>query len=440
MKRQTKLNHQLALTLLVLLVGSIVAFGVILPISIKYFVDHKMFDILLMEQDKFTKLGRYYDLNEGKKQGVYHLVYNESGTVMIGEVDDDLIHQKLMYKDFFSQLVGEIAWQQKPMEMRKFTADRETIYYIISRKASDEKIVSYVVDTSNQNLAHQLFMNTLLLIVMVLTMILISFFKWNNRFVNNLKEIQLRLDHIGEGKLDETIEMSDKILEFQEVMYSLERMRERLYDNEQVKQKMIHNISHDLKTPIAVIKNYAEGIIDGVYPYGSVEQTAHVIFKQADHLQKRVQGLLYLNRLEYIKGQKEQYDFFDMEVLIREVVGYMQDKDRGVTIELILNKQLFYGDIEKWRIVLENLIDNAKRYVKDRIAIGLYEDRFTIFNDGEAIEEEVHGSIFEPFEVGKGGVSGLGLAIVKKTVNIYGYDITFKNEDNGGVTFIVDKN
>ena len=439
MKRQMKLNHQLALTLLVLLVGSIIAFCVILPISMKYFVDHKMFDKLLVEQDQFTKLGRYYDMNEGKKQGVYHLVYNESGTEMIGELDDDLIHQKLMYKDFFLQVIEEMVLQQKPTEMYKFIADRETIYYIINGKASDEKIVSYIIDGSSQSLFHQLFMNTLLIIVMVLTMILISFFKWNNRFINNLKEIQLRLDYIGEGKLDEPIEMGDKILEFQEVMYSLERMRERLYGNEQIKQKMIHNISHDLKTPIAVIKNYAEGIIDGVYPYGTVERTARVIYKQADHLQKRVQGLLYLNRLEYIKDQKEKYDFFDMEVLMREVVGYMQERDSKLTIQLILSQQMFYGDIEKWRIVIENLFDNAKRYAKEEIIITLYEDGLAIFNDGEAIEEEVHGSLFEPFEVGKGGVSGLGLAIVKKTVNIYGYAITFENEDDGGVTFIIYK-
>lgn len=434
-----KLNHQLLLTLVILLGGSIIAFGIILPTSIRFFVDKKMYETLVVEQDKLMELGRYYDTQYGRQKGIYHLVYGRNGVVHFDEIDHELLHQRLMYSEFFDQLKSQIDSQEKVREIYKFQASQENIYYVIQKSESDEGLISYTIEADNQSLSHQLFMNILFIIVVTLTIILVIFFRWNNRFMKNLKEIQERLALIGEGKINEPVELKEDVLEFQEVMLALEGMRKKLYENEQVKQKMIHNISHDLKTPIAVIKSYAESIMDDVYPYGTVEQTAQVIFDQASHLQKRVQGLLYLNRLEYIQDQEEYSYEFDMEMLIREVASYMEPIESGVKIELHLTKQIYGGDIEKWRIVLENLIDNARRYARKRIVITLNSNQIQVFNDGEAIEETQYGSIFEPFEVGKGGVTGLGLAIVKKTLMVYGYSITYRNEE-GGVTFTIYKN
>lgn len=439
MKKQMKLNHQLLLTLVVLLGGSIIAFGIILPISIRFFVDKKTYETLVVEQDKLMELGKYYDTQYGRQNGVYHLVYGKNGVMTFNEIDSEALHQRLMYSEFFDKLKSQVDKQEKIQENYKFQARQENIYYVIYKSESNGNLISYTIEANNKSLSHQLFMDTLLIIVAVLTIILIIFFRWNNRFVKNLKEIQDRLDLIGEGRISEPIEMKEDILEFQEVMYALEDMRKKLYENEQVKKKMIHNISHDLKTPISVIKSYAESIMDGVYPYGTVEHTAQVILDQASHLQKRVQGLLYLNRLEYIQSQDEVSCGFDMEVLIREVVSYMEPLESNRQIEVHLTRQMYEGDIEKWRVVLENLIDNARRYARKRIVITLSQDQVQIFNDGAAIEEEQYGSIFEPFEVGKGGVTGLGLAIVKKTLMVYGYSITYENEEEGGVTFRIYK-
>ena len=171
-------------------------------------------------------------------------------------------------------------------------------------------------------------------------------------------------------------------------MCSLDRMRKRLCEEEEAKQQMLHNISHDLKTPLAVIKNYAEGIIDGVYPYGTVEETAHIIYNHAERLEKKVQGLLYLNRLEYLRGIHEAPQWFEMGLLVQEVVSYMKDYEGRQTIEVDTDQSEFKGDPEKWRIVLENLIDNAKRYAKHKICIRVEQDSLSIYNDGEPISIE----------------------------------------------------
>ncbi|MEG1827867.1 MAG: HAMP domain-containing sensor histidine kinase, partial [Cellulosilyticaceae bacterium] len=180
-----------------------------------------------------------------------------------------------------------------------------------------------------------------------------------------------------------------------------------------------------------------EGIIDEVYPYGTVEETAHVIYSQADRLQKKVQGLLYLNKLDYIKSQKETYDTFLLSELVTEIVVYMQEREEKEKMKVNVDESLFIGDREKWRIVIENLIDNAKRYAVHEISITIKDNTLSVYNDGPPIDRNMSGCLFNAFEVGQGGVTGLGLAIVKKTVELYNYTIDFENKAEGGVQFTI---
>lgn len=435
MKKITRLNYQLFLTVCVIIIGSIVVFCTILPSTMRYFFDNRIFNHIVEVQSQLGQEGleKYngYD-------GIYHILYSQLETNIDEDITEDLLHQRLMYKEFFLQLDDKAVAEQKPLGMYKYVQGHEVIYYVINTQYEGDILISYKIETNYSMLSNQLFMNVLMIIGITIGIILLIFYKWNARLINNLKDIQFKLDEIGEGNLNNPIKTDHYTAEFQEVMTSLETMRQKLYENDQVKQDMIHNISHDLKTPLSVIKNYAEGIIDAVYPYGTVEETAHVIYDQADRLQRRVQSLLYLNRLEYIKSQKEIPDTFKMKDLVLEVVGYMQDREEPLGIESDLDESYFLGDTEKWRIVIENLLDNAKRYAKSQIRIMVREGIFSMYNDGPTIEASINGSLFNPFEVGKGGVTGLGLSIVKKTVELYQYEITFVNE-RGGVTFKITK-
>ena len=84
---------------------------------------------------------------------------------------------------------------------------------------------------------------------------------------------------------------------------SLIEMKEEIDRQNEIKEEMIHNISHDLKTPIALIQTYAQSIKDDIYPYGDKDSSVDVILENTDRLEKKVKSLLYLNRLDYISGQ-----------------------------------------------------------------------------------------------------------------------------------------
>ena len=96
------------------------------------------------------------------------------------------------------------------------------------------------------------------------------------------------------------------------------------------------------------------------------------------------------------------------------------------------------GYRENWHTVIDNIVDNAKRYAKTKIKIVLKPNRLRIYNDGEHIDEQFLNSIFKPYEKGSKGEFGLGMSIVKKTVDFFGYNLEVVNEEVG-VSFIISK-
>ncbi|MEI3147877.1 MAG: histidine kinase dimerization/phospho-acceptor domain-containing protein [Merdibacter sp.] len=83
---------------------------------------------------------------------------------------------------------------------------------------------------------------------------------------------------------------------------------------------MIHNISHDLKTPIATIKSYGESIKDGIYPYETLEKSVDVIIENADRLEAKVHSLLYMNRVEYLISQDNNGAVTNMKDVVEKVL------------------------------------------------------------------------------------------------------------------------
>ena len=99
-------------------------------------------------------------------------------------------------------------------------------------------------------------------------------------------------------------------------------------------------------------------------------------------------------------------------------------------------KSTFYGSVENWETILDNILSNFMRYTKTTIKITVRQNKIILYNDGEPIEKDFIEAIFTPFRKGIKGQFGLGLSIVKKTLNLMDYDITIKNEKKG-VSFTI---
>ena len=119
---------------------------------------------------------------------------------------------------------------------------------------------------------------------------------WATLLVERINILKAEVSQLNIHQFKKPIEIQGHD-EITDLSRAIENMRISIEKNEEIKQEMLQNVSHDIKTPIAVIKSYAEAIYDGI----SDKEDLMIIIKQADILNKKVRQLLELNKLEYLK-------------------------------------------------------------------------------------------------------------------------------------------
>jgi len=213
--------------------------------------------------------------------------------------------------------------------------------------------------------------------------------------------------------------------EITELAQTIEKMRREIQLSEKTKQEMLQNLSHDFKTPIAVIQSYAEAINDGV----SDASEASVIVKQADILNQKVKQLLELNKLEYLKTQ-EEYESVNVKDIIDNIVNNHKYRT-NIKFIVDLDDSIYFGVKENFYTAFNNIIDNALRYAQTEIVITLKNKKLTFYNDGESISQKFIDQRFKPYEKGQKGQFGLGLSIVQKTCEHFNLTLKVENIKNG---------
>lgn len=400
----------------------------------------------IAEEEVYSRLSTYVyllDLDQSNDpnpnfpdMSVGYLQFNKAGTIKSSNLDNYLTTEEI--KDIFDDIVKESKNQQITENYKKtgkfITKDKEIIFYVFVFRSNFEDFTFLVTDdlytrTMAKNVSSEIILLFFLLIITSICII----YMWSTVFVNRIRRLQHHIINLPKNKYK--VEYSDDSLdEIGELSRSIEEMRIEIGKNEETKREMLQNISHDFKTPIAVIKSYAEAQIDGM----ADDDSSKIIVAQTEILKKKVNRLLQYNSLEYLEKDKE-FEEVDMNELISEVVvnyKYLTN----INIELDLAKNIiFKGYKENFYTVIDNILDNAKRYAKTKIKIVLRENRLRIYNDGEHIDEQFLNGVFKPYEKGSKGEFGLGMSIVKKTLDFFNYNLKVVNEEIG-VSFIITKN
>ena len=309
------------------------------------------------------------------------------------------------------------------------------VYYYYTSKTDVMTKVAITTDSYINSMKKEIL--KIILAVVGITFIIISLLVliWSNNLVNRIKKLKDKVDNINNDNYNHKM-----IYDYDDELYTLEvaieNMRIYLKEQEAYKNQMYQNISHDFKTPITVMKSYIEAMEDGIE---SKEKITKVLKEQLNKLEVKVHSLLYLNKLNYLKEEKEKLnDTCDVSKVIFASVDKFSPSRNDVKFSLDIDKKntIFRGSYEMWEAIIDNILNNFMRYAKKSIKITVKNNKIILYNDGPNIDKDVLNNIFTPYEKGVRGVFGLGLSIVKKTLGLLNYDINIENVKNG-VKFII---
>ncbi len=254
------------------------------------------------------------------------------------------------------------------------------------------------------------------------------------------------IDELGENFNRMSEQLEKTISELKSANNELQKDIENKERIDQMRQEFLNNVSHELKTPIALVQGYAEGLKENISDDPeSREFYCDVIMDEASKMNKLVKNLLTLNQLE--SGRDEvMMERFDIVSLIRGVLQSMdimiQQKEAKVSFEAD-NPLYVWADEFKIEEVVTNYTSNAlnhldgAREIEIRIIPEGDRVKITVFNTGTPIPEEDVPKLWNKFfKVDKArtreyGGSGIGLSIVKAIMEGLHQEYGVQNYDNG---------
>lgn len=426
--RKMSLTQQLSLMVVAIFIFLIVFFFGFLSLNIDTFVESQMFNVIHETQDDVIEnylLGRTGSSLFGTSaSNMVHVIYEQDSV--------PLISSNIPLEDSFPGVGRVISDQLKIIEPDMRLNQRFDRSSLISIKGINEQasIVSIMPIEYHNQFRSALINSFVYMIILVVGFVFVLLLIWVGSIIHALNLIK---EYIGKSKRNEEavlkVDRGDEIGELADVLVE---MQDELHYQQKQKEEMLQNISHDLKTPVATIKSYSEAIKDGIYPYETLEKSVDVILEHADRLEKKVFNLLMLNRMDYMTHEKVATDqTVDLEQIIEQVIVSIKQIRPEIEINFTSKGSTFIGQEEPWRVVIENLLDNALRYSKTKIDIEVDDHYFTIYNDGEKVPKKKLKSFFQPYEMGDKGQFGLGLAIVNRVVTNYNYEIKAQNKSKG---------
>ena len=409
--------------IIILIIGIIfIALGIILPKELVPIYEENVYNKL---KQPLTFIKNYDDidnLNINNDTDIAY-IYQKNDKVFISENIYDVV------KDFDTDIINYTT-----QSYGKLVYKNRLYYYYHTYNANQEHVISITNDKYVNNMKREILYTILLVTGISFTLSSLIIITWSNSLVNDIIVLKKKIRNINNDNYNYVLnhDVDDEIKELDD---SIESMHEYLVNNETYKNQLYQNISHDFKTPIAVIKSYIEAAEDGIE---TKEKSFEIIKEQIDKLENKVHSLLYLNKLNYLKEQEEK---LKSKTNLKSVVLPSVEKFKLIRPEIknkedIEDNQVFRGTYDMWETIIDNLLNNFMRYAKKEIKITIKNHKITLYNDGENIDESIINNIFTPYEKGLNGMFGLGLSIIKKTLALLNYDITVSNVKDG-VNFII---
>ena len=293
------------------------------------------------------------------------------------------------------------------------------------------------------------------LVALLATVVFTNLYLTRNLFTHIQKPLNALMQgvqRIEGGDLDSPIAYGEQD-EFRMACDAVDAMAVRLKKSlteqqkeQQRKQELIAGMSHDLKSPLTTIRAYTEALLEGVAPDEPTRQRyLQTIYARETDLEALVNRLFELAKL----GASE-YPMHLKALPLQETLHYILNTcdHEGISVDCdAVMDCTVLADGELLQRVLNNLVDNSRKYGANALSLGsaCEEDTVTLWmeDNGPGVPEEQLPCLFEPFYRGDaartkpGAGSGLGLAVVKRSMQQMGGSVRAENAPGGGLRIVM---
>ena len=325
----------------------------------------------------------------------------------------------------------------------------KTIIYGIKLDDSNYAFVSASlepIDTTITVLKNQFIYVTMLVIILSL---IVSYFV-SRKISSGVIKINKEAKKLSKGNFDVKFDTDQPILELIELAETLEYTKDELSKTENLRRELLANVSHDLKTPLTMIKAYAEMVRDVTYKDDTKRtKDLNIIIEETDRLNVLVNDILELSKIQS-GTQKLTIEQFDLEKFVKNIIKRydIMSENKKYKFKVSINKNIIVSaDRKRIEQVMYNLINNAINYTGDdkKIIINALElentVRIEVKDTGKGIDKEELENIWDKYykidkthsreQVG----SGVGLSIVKNILINHNCNYGVESIKGNGTTF-----
>ena len=414
-----------------------------------------------------------------RTKGISIMLLNSDWSIVYASMRDVEEFMNRLRVSLFTKILSGQVFEENEDIMTVIITDNYTVYEIYNNKMNDTYLelvgnttdgkVLYMTQSVKSIQDNVDISNRFIIYVGIIIAVIATFvaFAMGNVIAKPVKELSRIAERMSELDFNVAYERNDKseigilgnsmnklsaklestISELKSANVELLKDIETKEQMDEMRKEFLSNVSHELKTPIALIQGYAEGLKEGISDDPeNMEFYCDVIIDEAARMNGMVKQLLSLNQMEFGSGQLDIERFNLTEVIDGVIVRNKlpaQQQEITIIVDAPPAQVWVWADEYKIEEVLTNYLTNAIHYCegekKIEIAVTVQEKtvRVSVFNTGSPIPPDELSNIWVKFyKVDKArtreyGGSGIGLSIVKAVMEQHNQKYGVLNRENG---------
>lgn len=343
----------------------------------------------------------------------------------------------------------QITWQQIDIMMESYASGQLYKYSYTNADGAQRLLfyteydMEYLYNEQNSQARRASGLLYLLFFVLAVAVVILQAF-WTRRVTRRyLKPLDEAITAYGSGQRAD-IDEKDLAVEFRPVASNFNKLMDRLdaanAEKDRVyeeRQRVIADVSHDLRTPLTVIQGYSQAFLEGRVPEDKESQYMGTIHEKSVQSADMINMLFDYTKMEHPDFAPDRQPVDLTEVTLEYLTGKKEELiGQGDALAWTLPEHTVMYDLDVRLLfrLYDNLIGNAAKHNEPGTTVYFaledrrFDIRITIADDGKGMPEELKKTLFNPFVTGNrartsGGGTGLGMTIAKRIVDLHGGSI-----------------